>query len=553
MTNKLSNKEIAELLKHLAQYKELSGANPFSIRAIDNAAKFMQTFAGNPLTEKMDSHKGIGKKMAEMIVEGARTGRLSELERYKSQYPDVLDLTKVAGIGMKRALLLNERFGVSTRVQLLELLQQRKIVDPKMLKAVEFSMTANARTPRYMVERRLEPLLKELEGMCIRMEVVGSLRRKSATVKDVDILAVTEDRNALMTKFSTFGNVLSAGDDRSSIQFDGGAVKFQIDLLCVEMDSWGAALNYFTGSKEHNVALRGLAKSAGLTVNEKGIFDSLGRKVGGAEESDLYNILGVAYTPPEFREGPHLYPVGKLPQLISWEDIKIDMHCHTTFSDGNNTIEEMVENACRLGLKEIGISDHVANAVYGNKLTERGTQLAWGEEINRVAKIYAPSLVIYRGAEVDINVAGELQVPEGLDELDYLIASAHTQPGSNLTERFLNAIRHPKVKVLGHPTGREFGKRPEGEADWDKVFAACKEHGVAIEVNGIPQRMDLPDNLAHRAIKMGCKLILNSDAHNIGHVKQNLRYALEIARRAGAARKDIILSMSELLGGKYND
>lgn len=544
---KLSNLEIAELLDKLAFFKQLAGANVFAIKAFSNAARIVENYAGD-MPSDMSGQTGIGDKIAKAIIEAKTTGTINELESLKLKFPDVYDLTKVSGIGAKRALKFNETYGITTRSELLSLLNDGKIKDNKLLEAVKFSLTANERLPRYMVEQRLEPLLNALRPLASRLEVVGSMRRKRETIKDVDILVVTDDRSAVMATFTTFGNVLSQGPDKCSIQIDGGAIKFQTDLLCTTTDSWGAALNYFTGSKEHNVTLRTLAKAQGLTVNEYGIFKD-GIKIGGAEECDIYNILSLPYVPPELREGSDV--LHKVPAIISNEDVVCDAHMHTQYSDGKNTVEEMVLASLECGLKQIGISDHIAQAVYGNKLmTNDEVRKSWLSDIQQ-AQIKFPDIKILKGAEVDISVDGDLGLPSNVDELDYLIASAHTVPHSNLTHRFLKAIECKKVIILGHITGREYSKRGEGSADWATIFEQCAKQRVAIEINGIPGRLDAPEHLVRLAISKGCQLICTSDAHNSNMIVPDLRNAVSVGRRAGLTKDNLITDLQKFI--KYHN
>lgn len=538
----VSNKEIANLLSELAYYKKLDGQSVFRVKPYQQGALFMLEFNDNPLTAKLTDYDGIGKKTASCIREAAETGTIGELDKFRLKFPDLRDLEKVSGVGPKKALKLNEAHGITTREELLALLESGKLDDQKLLNATRFSIKSMERIPRPMVERRVEPILDTLRPYCSQIEVVGSLRRKRDTIKDVDILVVTNDRPTVMEVFAQCGEVISAGDEKSSIRFDGGAVKFQIDLLCVDAGSWGAALNYFTGSKEHNIELRTMAKAKGLTVNEHGIFNASGDKVGGEFETDLYDILGIQYVPPVLRDFK-LKDITDDMRLFLVDSVAADLHTHTNYSDGKHTVEEMVAKASSLGLKVFGVSDHIANAVYGNKLMAEELRKSWLQDIEEAQKNH-PEIKVLKGAELDINVAGELIVPEGLeDDLDYIIASAHTSPDNNLTERFLKAMENPKVKVLGHPSGRQFGTRDAAEADWDLIFKTAADKGVAIEVNGQPPRLDCVEPLLKKALKYGCKISITSDAHSTDQIESNLRYALEVAQRGGCTTKDIVEDM----------
>lgn len=532
------NKLIAELMYELAYYKKLDGQKVFRTKPYIAGADFMRQFNGNPLKTDLTKFDGIGKKTASCILEAATTGTIQELEKFRKVYVDLRDLEKVSGIGPKKAMTLYNKYGIVNRNALKDILTNGTLEDEKLLKAVTFSLSALERTPRPIVEMKIASVLEILRPLTEKIEVVGSLRRKRDTIKDVDILVVTKDVPLVMKTFASLGEVLSSGPLKSSIHFDAGFVKFQIDLLCVQPESWGAALNYFTGSKEHNVELRTMAKAQGLTVNEHGIFDSNGIYFAGEFEDDLYDLLGLPFIPPVLRDFK-LKDItdDMLTSLVNKS--YADVHTHTSYSDGKDSVDAMVSEAVRLGLNTIGISDHIAKAIYGNNLMDPNERVSWLKDIEE-AQSNHPEIKVLKGAELDVNVAGELQIPDGLDnELDYIIASAHTSPEKNLTNRFLNAMEHPKVKVLGHPSGRQFGIRDVSDADWDLIFSTAANKDVAIEVNGQPPRLDCAESLLKKAKQHGCKVILSSDAHSVNQMEVNLNYAVEVAQRGGCAFSDV--------------
>jgi DNA polymerase (family 10) len=305
----------------------------------------------------------------------------------------------------------------------------------------------------------------------------------------------------------------------------------QVDLLFAPPEEFGSALAYFTGSKEHNVSLRALAQSRGMKINEHGFWTLTGQRLGGENEEELYQLLDLPFVPPELREGSDLQD--EIPNLISRDDLTADWHMHTFWSsDAKDSFESMAQSAKNRGLKEIGISDH----------TER--QYGWDPTRNSIRREEAQlasqkiGIPIWVGCETGINMDGSLDWSEDyLNEMDYVIASIHKSHQHNVTERLISAAKYPKVKIIGHPTGRILGKREIPDVDWGRVFQTCAEEGVAVEINGA--RMDLPDNFVRQARSLGCKFIINSDAHAQDQLEWQ-DYGLDIARRAGLSKQDLM-------------
>lgn len=557
----LSNSQVALLLHELADLATLDGEHKFKVAAYRRAAKFMEGYDGNPLTDDLTAHKGIGRSLADRITDLAKTGMTDKLYSLRQRYPDVSDLALIPGVGMKTAFKLYESYRVTTRTALqkklrAEVKKGRRDKDDKLLANLAFSLKAGKRLPRLTVERRIRPIVEALRPLCSKIKVAGSIRRKLDTVKDVDILVVTKKPKKVLKVFHSFGRVATGegGADTalSSIFYEEGRIAFRVDLVLISASSWGAGLCYFTGSKSHNVALRARAKKMGMILNQNGLFkldgDKPGDKLAGKTEKSVYRALSLPWFPPEIREdyflglfaleNPASRP--KLPRLVRKKHLEVDLHTHTVYSDGKNTVDEMVAAAVERGLRVIGISDHMAKSGYGSKLMDPVVFRRWMKEVKAARKKWRGQIRVLAGAEVDISYEGTISVPPHAEELDYWIASCHTMPNQNLTKRFLKAMTYPRVRVLGHPTGRAIGSREEGDAKWDLVFKKAAALGVALEINGQGQRLDLPEYLVRHALSLGCKVALTSDAHAASQIR--LDNALAVARRGGATAEDVILA-----------
>jgi DNA polymerase (family 10) len=378
----------------------------------------------------------------------------------------------------------------------------------------------------------------------------GSLRRWKETVRDLDFAVVATETARLMEAVATMPgvvDVVARGETKTSVVF--GADRLQIDVRAVPRESFGAALQYFSGSKEHNVRLRERASRAGLTVNEYGVFrlnpdGSRGERVAGATEESVYAALGLRWIPPELREDrgeieAHLE--GSVPpRLVERADIRCDLHCHTTWSDGTASIEEMARAAEKLGYACVAITDHSPSAAYAGGLTVDRIQRQW-EEIESVqAKV---GIRILRGTEVDILAGGELDWPDRiLESLDWVVASIHQRGKDDRaasTLRLVRALEHPKVSVIGHPSTRRLGQRPPLDIDWEAVFEAAKAHGKALEINSAPERLDLNEVHAARAAALGIPIVIDTDAHAPG-MFDNIEYGVMVARRAGLSPAQVL-------------
>ncbi len=536
MSAQIGNVILADKLRLIGNLLTLDGASVWKIRAYNNAADVLVAL-DVPATSVSDfsSYEGIGSTTASVIDDIISTGTTSQLESLRKKYPNAesaFKLTCVSGVGVKKAIALYNQ-GITTLEELSAACDAGKITNNNIIRGVQLALKSRGRLPLTEVLPVVLPLLNKIRSQSevIRAEFAGSVRRGKETIKDVDLIVVSQDRAKTAALFKTFGDLLVEGEEKVRVMVPVDAdTSVQFDLLFAEEDSFGAALCYFTGSKEHNVALRSLAKSKGYTINEHGFYTIAGKKLGGKEEKELYDLLGLPWVPPELREGSDL--IHQVPDLVDRGDIDGDFHTHSKWSaDASDSIMDMAMAAKSKGLKYLGITDHV-EVQYGwdaDKVEDRIREIREAEE--------ATGLKIYAAAEVGVTGDGDLVDRIPLDRQDYIIASIHISHSKNPVARLIKAIQHPKVKVVGHPTGMMMGKRDIPEDDWDSLFRECAARGVALEINGA--RMDLPVNLIKLAKDLGCKFMINSDAHATNQLFwQDI--AITQARRAGITKSDLI-------------
>lgn len=512
MSVQLTNVVLADKLRLIGNLLTLDGASVWKVRAYNNAADVLAGL-DVPATSVSDfsSYEGIGDSTASVIDDLIRTGTTKQLDTLRKKHPnaeDAFKLTCVSGVGVKKAIGLYNQ-GITNLEQLAAACEAGKITNNNIIRGVQLALKSRGRLPLNEVLPIVLPLLNLIrqQGEVLRAEFAGSVRRGKETIKDVDIIVVSTDRLKTAALFKTFGDLLVEGEEKVRVMVPvDSKTSVQFDLLFAEEDSFGAALAYFTGSKEHNVSLRSLAKAKGYTINEHGFYTIAGSRVGGKEEKELYDLLGLPWVPPELREGSDL--LEKIPNLVERGDIWGDYHMHSNWSaDAKDSILDMAMAAKKKGLKSIGITDHV-EVQYGwdaSKVEERR------EEIKRASE--EVGIQIFAAAEVGVTSDGDLIDRISLGDQDYLIASIHIAHAKNPVERLIKAINHTKVKIVGHPTGLMEGKRDIPEGDWDSLFKECARLGVALEINGA--RMDLPVALIKRAKGFGCKFVINSDAHAV--------------------------------------
>ena len=515
----MNNEKISKHLSQLADLLEFTGANSFRLRAYRNGSRIIKELpesiesmieANQDLT-KLD---GIGKGVAEKCHELVSSGRLKQLDEILETVPKtVLDLLNVPKLGPKKCAALFNELGIQSLDQLKAACEAQQVrllsgfgakTEEAILQGIAIAVLANER----ILWAHADKIAKELEthmSSCsaIRQsEFAGSYRRGKETVGDLDLLVDSDDSQTVMDHFGKYEEITSVivrGETKMSVRLEN---EFQVDLRVVPQESFGAALQYFTGSKDHNVLIRGRAKQMGLKVNEWGVFelnDSEERRVAGQSELEVYELLDLPYFPPEIREARRELDwaeKSELPHLIELADIQGDLHMHTTATDGKASIEEMAEAAKAIGLNYIAITDHSQRVSMANGLTPDRLLEQW-KKIDQINANRADDFVILKGIECDILEAGGMDLPdEVLAQGDFIIASVHygqNQPRQQITDRIIGAIENPHVSMIAHPTGRLLNKREAYDVDIDAVFQAAKANHKMVELNANPVRLDLND------------------------------------------------------------
>jgi len=577
----MTNAQIADALDLIADLLEFQAANPFRVRAYRNSARTIRDYSESLASvvamdkRKLTEIEGIGDDLALKIVTLVETGDVPMLAELKSQVPQsVLALLRIPGVGPKKAAALHKQLGIVSLDQLQAACEEHKVRDLKgfgekteqlILAGIGLAATASLRmlwAEADALAQSLREHFRDCPGVQ-QFEFGGSYRRGKETVGDLDILIVAADETAAMDRLAGFeqtSDVIARGDTKMSIRTHAG---FQVDLRVVPQESFGAALQYFTGSKEHNVIVRGRAKARGLKINEWGVFKIDGEKetyVAGTTEADVYATLDLPVFPPELREARKEFEwaeQGGMPDLITVEDIRGDLHMHTHATDGTASIAEMAAAAYARGLAYIAITDHSQRVSMANGLTPARALEQW-QEIDRINKDQPPGFRILKGIECDILEKGGMDLPDDvLAQADWVIASLHygqKQPRAQITERMLGAIANPYVCQIAHPTGRLLNRREAYEIDLDLVLAAAKEHGKLVELNANPMRLDLSDVNLIKAKQLGIPVVINTDAHSTDGLNV-LRYGILQARRAGLTKADIANTrtwpqMKKLVGKK---
>jgi DNA polymerase (family 10) len=555
----MKNRLVAKILYEVADLLELEGVE-FKPRAYRRAAQAVES-CPIPIEDlvaqgRLHELPGVGESIAQKIEEIVRTGKLALHEELKAKLPvDLYALTQVEGVGPKTAKLLYEALGVRTLEDLERVAKEGRIkevkglgpkIEEKILRGLQEARGAEKREllgyalplARHICKKLLET------GLFRRVEPAGSLRRGKETVGDLDLLALSDRPEEAAQAFASLPEVeeiLAQGPKKVSVRLTGG---LQADLRIVPEESFGAALQYFTGSKAHNIRLRERAVARGWKLNEYGLFAEDGSVIAGKTEEEIYRALGLSFIPPELREDQgeiQAAEAGALPKLVELQEILADLHVHTDWSDGKMALLEVAQEARARGLRYLAITDHLrfAQAIPGLSPDDLRRQI---EEIHRINE----SLEDFRllcGVEANIGKDGSLDVPRDLlPQLDLVIASVHTHfrlSRKEMTERLVRAVEDEAVDVLGHPTGRLIGERPAYEADWDEVFRRAAKAGTLLEVNANPQRLDLPADLIRRALEYGVRFIVGTDAHAPEHL-DFLEYGVLTLRRGWAQSKDVL-------------
>jgi DNA polymerase (family X) len=575
----MENVEIAHVLNQYADLLEIQGADLFRIRAYRNAARTIESLSqpiAQLLEEGQDLTKlklpGIGKGMTKQIEEIVKIGTLGALKELRKKLPATLDeLLEIEGLGPKRTRLLHEKLGISSVKQLEQAIDAGKVealagFGKKSAEKIRLAIHNLAKRPKRFklldADQLVRPLIEHLRngGNVDQLEVAGSYRRRMETVGDIDILAMSDDAKTVMERFQTYPEIeraTAAGTTRGTVILRSG---LQVDLRILPRRSYGAALHYFTGSKAHNIAVRTLGAERGLRISEYGIFRvpegkkaeaigvEEGERIGGAKEEDVFQAVDMDWIAPELRENRGEIQAAQkhqLPELIVPEDIRGDLHMHSKWTDGRSTILEMVRACKERGYQYCAITDHSQAVRIAGGLTPEEFKKQ-REEIEQ-ARARVRGITVFTGSEVDILPDGSLDLPDDLlAQLDVVIAAVHSKMDMNsgeMTQRVLKALAHPAVTILAHPTGRLINEREPFAIDLQQIFHAAKEHGVAIELNAQPARLDLNDLHLCRAREIGVKIAINTDAHGTEQLHV-IKYGIDQARRGWLEKRHVLNAMT---------
>lgn len=548
----MRNSEVADLLDRLGELVEANGEDRFKVIAYHRAATSVRNLDDDIeqmwREKRLEEVKYVGEGITRKIDEYLKTGRLALLERLGEKVPAGAPLLmRVQGIGPRTAYHLSHDLGI-TSVDALKKALAKGTLDAEFGPAVRESFRLGIERLESF-ERRM--LLPEAEGafqkmasyfraLGIQVGMAGSLRRGKSTVGDLDLLSTNPKVIDAVRGCPGVAQVLESGPRRSSVKLDGGV---QVDVRLFTEEEYGAALVYFTGSKDHNIALRNLAIEKGWKLNEYGLFDKAGRRLAGRTEAEVHRKLGLEYIHPELRENRGEVEAAqrrRLPDLVRFDDIKGDLQMHTTSSDGTATLEEMATAAKERGYEYVAFTDHSVSVRVANGLTEERFRRQW-KEIDEINDRLSPFRVL-KGVEVEIRNDGSLDFERKfLDEFDLVGASLHQnfkQDGAKLTERAIRALSHPSVGFLCHPTNRLIGRREGNPIDLQQVIRAARDNGKMLEIDGEPQRLDLDDAWARKAMEEGVPIVVDSDAHSVGEL-DNVGYGVVVARRAWLEAKDV--------------
>ncbi|MGA2517217.1 MAG: DNA polymerase/3'-5' exonuclease PolX [Thermodesulfobacteriota bacterium] len=564
----MKNKDISDLFEKMADILEFKGENPFKISAYRRASRII-----GDLTEDIEeiveqgglkNIPGIGEGMAQKIEEYLKTGKISKFEEARKGVPDeLIAIMNIPGMGPKTLLMLHKEKGISSLSQLEKALEdgslmglfgigEKKIENLKrgilLLKQSKGRMSLGVAFP---AAKRIVESLRQRTGSR-KIEWAGSLRRMKETIGDIDIMATDPDKEKIVQVFTHLPEVkevLASGETKASVIVEGGT---QLDLRVVEEDSYGAALQYFTGSKAHNIHLRGIAKAKGIKVNEYGVFKGK-KKIGGKDEKDIYHALGMDWMEPELREDRgeiEAAQKGRLPKLVQESDIKGDLHVHSKWSDGTSPIEEVARAAQKRGYQYIAITDHSKSLRIAHGLDE-SRLMKQMEEIDRVNE-KLKGFKILKGTEVDILAEGRLDFPEKvLEEFDIVVASIHSgfkQDRAKMTKRIIQAFENPYLRIFAHPTGRLLGTRDPYEVEMDQLIDAAKKFGKVLEINAYFERLDLDDIHCRKAKEMGIQVAIGTDSHHPDQMWM-MSLGVAVAKRGWLEKKDVLntLSLKEIL------
>jgi DNA polymerase (family 10) len=567
----MKNQEIAKIFYEIADYLEMEGVS-FKPYAYQKAAIVLETLEEDAKDvyekgglEGLKKIPGVGESIALRIEEYLKTGKIKYYEDFKKKLPIKLEeIIAVYGMGPKKARVLYEKLKIKNLKDLEKAARSRKIAslpgfgektEKNILESINFLKRSKGRfllgdiLPKVSEFHEKLKSLKEVD----KINVAGSVRRMKETIGDVDFLVISKNPKTVMDFFTALPGVIKIwgkGETKSSVRLREG---FDMDIRVLPRKSYGAALQYFTGSKEHNIALRKIAINKGLKLSEYGLFRGP-KNIASADEEDIYKKLGMAWIPPEMREDNGEIEAalrqaqgkpGSLPKIIGYGDIKGDLHVHCDWNGGSNSIEQISQAAIKMGYDYVGISDHtkflhIEHGLDEKQLERRNREI---DKINEKLSAAGVELRVLKGCEANIMADGSIDIKDyALAKLDFVIAGVHSQlkiPREKMTQRLIRAMKNPHVDIISHPTGRLIGKRDEYQIDFDEILKAARDTKTVLEINSYPERLDLKDVNIKKAKVAGVKMVINTDAHHIDQLKF-IKYGIAQARRGWAEKKDII-------------
>ena len=561
----MKNQEIAKILSGIARYLEMESV-PFKPYAYEKAAITVESLEEDigqiyreGGTRALEEIPGVGKGIAERIEEYLKTGKIKDYERMKKRLPINLDeISAVEGMGPRKAKVLYEKLKIKNLKELEKAAKAHKITplfgfgektEKNILEGIEFLKRSKGRFLLGEILPKAKEVYEKLENLkeVEKVDMAGSVRRRKETIGDLDFLVISKSPSKVMDFFVSLPGVVKVwgkGATKASVRLKEG---YDMDIRVLSAKQYGAALQYFTGSKEHNIALRKIAIDKGYKLSEYGLFSG-SRMIAGATEEEIYHKLGMAWVSPEMREDHGEVEAAlneKLPQLVELKDIKGDLHVHSSWDGGVNSIKELAEAAMAIGYEYIGIADHtkflrIEHGLNERQLKRRNQEI---DKINEGFKNKDLRFKILKGCEANIMADGSIDINnKTLAELDYAIAGIHSQmkmSREQMTQRMIRAMRNPHVDIISHPTGRILKRREEFEIDFEKILKVAKEVGTILEINAYPERLDLNDINIRRAKEAGVKMIINTDAHQKDQLRF-MEYGVFQARRGCAEKEDII-------------
>lgn len=572
----MKNKEIAKLFSEIAEYLEMDGV-PFKPYAYQKAAITLETLKDDVAEvyqkgglKALKAIPGVGESIALKIEEYLTTGKMQYYEEFKRKLPIELDeIVAVEGVGPKKAKVLYEKLGIKTLEELEEAARAHLIAplfgfgdktEKNILEAIAFLKTSKG---RFLLGEILPIATQVLEKLKSLKEVeqvsaAGSLRRMKETIGDVDFLVISQDPVKVMDHFVSLPGVVKVwghGTTKSSVRRKEG---FDMDIRVIPPESYGAALQYFTGSKDHNIALRKIAIDKGLKLSEYGLFKGA-QAIAAETEEEVYRALGMPLIPPELRENRgeiEAALAGKLPDLLGYQDIRGDLHVHSDWDGGTNSLEEIAAAALAQGYEYVGIADHtkflrIEHGLDEKQLAERNAEI---DALNRRLKAEGHYFFVLKGCEANILADGAIDIEDAaLAQLDFVIAGIHSHfkmPREEMTARIVKAMQNPHVDIISHPTGRILKRREEYEVVFDRLLQVAQETGTILEINSYPERLDLGDVNIQAARRAGVKMVVNTDAHHVDQLRF-ITFGIAQARRGWAERGDVLNAwpVRDLLGG----